>query len=163
MFFGGLSLHLNHLIQSWVGISYWLFGTLPIGLLLSNLDSRQLETSPMISYDQFWIMSTFCYSRAIWVLWATNISVQKIIFFSMKERQGLRVLGGQVPRLYGGTIFGGLGHTWGRWAQSLALISGERGRASVLAGGRGTPVLAGGVGGYPVSAGVPLPYQQDLG
>ena len=27
--------------------------TLPIGLLLSNLDSRQLETSPMASYDQF--------------------------------------------------------------------------------------------------------------
>ena len=24
-----------------------------IGLLLSNLDSRQLETSPMTSYDQF--------------------------------------------------------------------------------------------------------------
>ena len=23
------------------------------------------------------------------------------------------VLGGQVPRLYGGTIFGGVRHTWG--------------------------------------------------
>ena len=50
---GGLSLHLNHLIQSCMEISYRLFGTLPIGLLLSNLDSRQLETSPMTSYDQF--------------------------------------------------------------------------------------------------------------
>ena len=53
VFLGGLSLHLNHLIQSRMEISHWLFGTLPIGLLLSNLDSRQLETSPMTSYDQF--------------------------------------------------------------------------------------------------------------
>ena len=52
-FLGGLSLHLNHLIQSRMEISYRLFGPLPIGLLLSNLDSRQLETSPMTSYDQF--------------------------------------------------------------------------------------------------------------
>ena len=44
---------LNHLIQSRMEISHRLFGTLPIGLLLSNLDSRQLETSPMTSYDQF--------------------------------------------------------------------------------------------------------------
>ena len=40
-FLGGLSLHLNHLIQSRMEIYYRLFGTLPIGLLLSNLDSRQ--------------------------------------------------------------------------------------------------------------------------
>ena len=52
-FLGGLSLHLNHLIQSRMEISYRLFGPLLIGLLLSNLDSRQLETSPMTSYDQF--------------------------------------------------------------------------------------------------------------
>ena len=31
----------------------------------------------------------------------------------MKEQRGLGVLGGQVPRLYGGTIFGGVRHTWG--------------------------------------------------
>ena len=48
---GGLSLHIKHLIQSHMEISYKLFGTLPIGLLLSNLDSRQLETYPMTSYD----------------------------------------------------------------------------------------------------------------
>ena len=30
-----------------------LFGVLPIELLLSNLDSRQLEISPMTSYDYF--------------------------------------------------------------------------------------------------------------
>ena len=51
--FGGLSLHLNHLIQSRMEISYQLFGTLPIGLLLSNLDSRQLMTSPRTLLDQF--------------------------------------------------------------------------------------------------------------
>ena len=71
-FLGGLSLHLNHLIQSRMEISYRLFGTLPIGLLLSNLDSRQLKTSPMTPYDQFWNMSTFGYSRAVWVLWAKS-------------------------------------------------------------------------------------------
>ena len=38
-FLGGLNLHFNHLIQSQVGISYWLFGPLPIGLPLSNLYS----------------------------------------------------------------------------------------------------------------------------
>ena len=27
--------------------------------------------------------------------------------------RGLGVLGGQIPRLYGGTIFGGVQHTWG--------------------------------------------------
>ena len=67
-FLGGLSLHLNHLIQSCMEISYQLFGTLPIGLLLSNLDSRQLETSPMTPYDQFWNISTFGDSRAVQVI-----------------------------------------------------------------------------------------------
>ena len=38
----------------------------------------------------------------------------------MKEQQGFNeswggVLGGQKPRLYGGTIFGGVRHTWGIW------------------------------------------------
>ena len=68
VFLGGLSLHLNHLIQSRMEISYRLFGTLPIGLLLSNLDSRQLETSPMTSFDQFWNMSIFGNSRAVRVI-----------------------------------------------------------------------------------------------
>ena len=58
-FLGGLSLHLNHLIQSRMEIPYRLFGTLPIGLLLSNLDSRELETShdilwPILKYVNFW-------------------------------------------------------------------------------------------------------------
>ena len=45
-FLGGLSLDLNHLIASRTGISFRQFGTLPIGIFLSNLDSRHLMTSP---------------------------------------------------------------------------------------------------------------------
>ena len=64
-FLGGLSLHLNHLIASQVGICYRQFGTLPIGIFLSNLDSRQLDTSLMTSCGHFCHMSTFGDSRAI--------------------------------------------------------------------------------------------------
>ena len=80
IFLGGLSLHLNHLIQSRMEISYRLFETLAIGLLLSNLDSRQLETSPMTSYYQFWNMSIFGDSRAIQVI-CQKRCLQKINFF----------------------------------------------------------------------------------
>ena len=52
-FFGSLSLHLNHLIGLGMGICYWQFGTLPIGIFLSNLDSRQLDTSLIIYYGHF--------------------------------------------------------------------------------------------------------------
>ena len=45
-FLGGLSLHLNHLIGSQLAISFRQFGTLPVDIFLSNLVSRQLETSP---------------------------------------------------------------------------------------------------------------------
>ena len=38
-FLGGLSLHLNHLIAERVSAPYRQFGTLPIGIFLSNLDS----------------------------------------------------------------------------------------------------------------------------
>ena len=65
MFLGDLSLHLNHLIASHLGICYQQFGTLPIGIFLSNLDSRQLDTSLMTSYGHFCHMSTFGDSRAI--------------------------------------------------------------------------------------------------
>ena len=85
-FLGGLSLHLNHLIQSHMEISHRLFGTLPIGLLLTNLDSRQLETS-MTSYDQFWNMSTFGDSRAVRVICQKKMPSENQ-FFSMKEQQG---------------------------------------------------------------------------
>ena len=52
-FLGGLSLHLNHLIGQRLAISFWQFGTLLIGIFLSNLDSRQLKTSLMTSYCHF--------------------------------------------------------------------------------------------------------------
>ena len=52
-FLGGLSLHLNHLIAWRAGISFWQFGTLPIGIFLSNLDSRHLMTSPRTLLGQF--------------------------------------------------------------------------------------------------------------
>ena len=52
-FLGGLSLHLNHLIAQRVSAPYWQFGTLPIGIFLSNLVSGQLETSLMTSYCHF--------------------------------------------------------------------------------------------------------------
>ena len=43
---GGLSLHLNDLIASLMTNYDWPFGTLPFGLFLSNLDTRDLETYP---------------------------------------------------------------------------------------------------------------------
>ena len=52
-FLGGLSLHLNHLIAERVSAHYWQFGTLSIGIFLSNLVSGQLETSLMTSYCHF--------------------------------------------------------------------------------------------------------------
>ena len=68
-FLGGLSLHLNHLIAERVSAPYRQFGTLPIGIFLSNLVSGQLETSLMTSYCHFWNLSTFGDSRAVWVFW----------------------------------------------------------------------------------------------
>ena len=64
-FLGGLSLHLNHLIAERVSTPYRQFGTLPIGIFLSNLDSGQLETSLMTSYCHFRNLSTFGDSRAV--------------------------------------------------------------------------------------------------
>ena len=93
-FLGGLSLHLNHLIQSGMEISYWLFGTLPIRLLLSNLDSRQLETSPMTSYDQFWNMSTFGDSRAVRVICQKKIPSENRFFSRWRSDEALMRCGG---------------------------------------------------------------------
>ena len=45
-FLGGLSLHLNHLIESRMTNYNWPFGTLPFGLFASNLDTNDLETYP---------------------------------------------------------------------------------------------------------------------
>ena len=113
-FLGGLSLHLNHLIAWHMGIFFWQFGTLPIGILLTNLDSRHLMTSPRTLLGQFWHMSIFGDSRAIWVICQKNMPSENR-FFSRWRSDGaskcLGVVGGQIPRLYGGTILGGVWHT----------------------------------------------------
>ena len=68
VFLGGLSLHLNHLIESHMTKYNWPFGTLPFGLFGSNLDTRDLETYPRAYCGHFWNMSIFDDSRAVWVL-----------------------------------------------------------------------------------------------
>ena len=67
-FLGGLSLHLNHLIESRMTNYDWPFRTLPFGLFGSNLDTRDLETYPRTYSGHFWNMSIFGDSRAVWVL-----------------------------------------------------------------------------------------------
>ena len=108
---GGLSLHLNYLIASCTGISFRQFGTLPIGIFLSNLDSRHLMTSPRTLFGQFWHMSIFGDSRAIWVICQKKMPSENQ-FFLDEGAMGLQsvsgFVGGQIPRLYGGTIFGGV-------------------------------------------------------
>ena len=61
-------------------------------------------------------MSTFGDSRAVQVICQKKMPSENRFFLdegAMRLRRGLGVLGGQVPRLYGGTIFGGVRHTWG--------------------------------------------------
>ena len=56
-------------------------------------------------------MSTFGDSRAIRVICQKKMPSENQFFLDegvMRLQQGLGVLGGQVPRLYGGTIFEGV-------------------------------------------------------
>ena len=107
---GGLSLHLNHLTAWRMGISFLQFGTLSIGIFLSNLDSRHLMTSPRTLLGQFWYMSIFGNSRAVRVICPKKMPSQNQ-FFLDEGVTGLQsvseFVGRQVPRLYGSTIFGG--------------------------------------------------------
>ena len=88
-----------------------------------------LKTAWDISYDIFWQLLTYV---NFWKLQGHSSifgkigCLHKINFFSMKEWQGSdkawRVLGGQVPRLYGSTILGGrgvthLGGSAGHWKE----------------------------------------------
>ena len=114
LFLGGLSLHLNHLIAERMSAPYWQFGTLPIGIFLSNLVSGQLETSLMTSYCHFWNLSTFGDFRAVWVFWPKLGVFRKSKFSRWRSDRALMwpgVLGSQITRLYDGTIFGGVWHT----------------------------------------------------
>ena len=59
-------------------------------------------------------MSIFGNSRAIQVICQKKMPSENLFFLdegATRLRWGLGVLGGQVPRLYGGTIFGGVQHT----------------------------------------------------
>ena len=61
-------------------------------------------------------MSTFCDSRAVRVICQKKMPSENRFFLNeeaMRLQRGLGVLGGQVPRLYGGTIFVEVRHTWG--------------------------------------------------
>ena len=63
-------------------------------------------------------MSTFGDSRAIRVICQKKMTSENRFFLdegATRLRRDLGILGGQVPRLYGGTIFGGVRHTGGVW------------------------------------------------
>ena len=99
----------GHLLLAIWGTSHWNFFV-----------KFGLKTAWDISYDILWLILKYV---NFWLLQGHSstlgkiLGLQKINFFSMKERQGfdeaLGVLGGQVPGLYGGIIFGGMWHTWG--------------------------------------------------
>ena len=74
-------------------------------------------------------MSTFGDSRAIWVIRQKKMPSENRFFLDegvMGLWQGMGVLGGQVSRLYGGTIFWGgathLGHLVGHLAQKFRFL-----------------------------------------
>ena len=106
-FLDGLSLHLNHLIESRMTNYNWPFGTLPFGLVGSNVDTRDLETYPRTYSGHFWNMSSFDYSRAVWVLFRKWVVSENQSFLdegaTITTLIGL-VLGGEVPRLNHGPI-----------------------------------------------------------
>ena len=79
-----------------------------------------LKTAWDISYDILWPILKYV---NFWRLQGrlSNLSkkdaFRKSVFSRWRSNEALMrlggVLGGQVPRLYGGTIFGGMPHTWG--------------------------------------------------
>ena len=107
LFLGGLSLHLNHLIESRLANYNWPFRTLPFGLFGSNLDTRGLETYPRTYFGHFWNMSNFDDSRAVWVLFRKWVVSENQSFLDegaiITPLIGLD-LGGEVPRLNHGPI-----------------------------------------------------------
>ena len=115
-FLGGLSLHLNHLITSCAANYDWPFGTFPVGLFGSNLDTRDLETYPRTYSGHFWNMSIFDNSRAVWVLFRKWVVSENQSFLDEGAIVTLLiclVLGGEVPRLNHGPIFLPIQNTWG--------------------------------------------------
>ena len=101
-FLGGLSLHLNHLTASHMTNYDWPFGTLPFGLFWSNLDTRDLETYSRTYSGNFWNMSIFDNSRAVWGLFRKwVVSENHILLGNGWPTPGYSdlTLGGEVPRL----------------------------------------------------------------
>ena len=94
-------------------MSYQLFGALPIGLLLSNLDSRQLLWHLMTNFEICQLLATLGPFEYFGQNPRSSENQSFLDEGVIRLRWGLGVLGGQVPRLYGGTIFGGVRHTWG--------------------------------------------------
>ena len=84
-FLGGLSLHLNHLIESCMTNYDWPFGTFPFGLFGSNLDTRHLETYPT-TYSGHFEIYQFLTIPGPFEYFSENGWSQKIKVFSMKER-----------------------------------------------------------------------------
>ena len=110
-FLGGLSLHLNHLIAQRMSAPYWQFGTLPIGIFLSNLDSRQLETSLMTYYSHFDICQLLATPGPFEYFGQNWVSSENQSFLDEGAtglQSNLGVLAGQMTRLHDGTIFGGM-------------------------------------------------------
>ena len=110
-FLGGLSLHLNHLIAQRMSAPYWQFGTLPIGIFLSNLDSRQLETSLMRYFSHFHICQLLATPGPFEYFGQNWVSSENQSFLhegATGLQSDLGVLDGQMTRLHDGTIFGGV-------------------------------------------------------
>ena len=111
VFLGGLSLHLNHLIAQRMSAPYWPFGTLSIGIFLSNLDSRQLETSLMTYYSHFDICQLLATPGPFEYFGQNWVSSENQSFLDEGAtglQSDLGVLAGQMTRLHDGTIFGGV-------------------------------------------------------
>ena len=89
-FLGGL----NHLIGSRMRISYGSFGTLPIGILFSNLGSGQLMTCPRNLSGEIWHMSIFGDSGAVRVLMPKYRGLRKSIFSRWRSDDCSTRLGG---------------------------------------------------------------------
>ena len=99
----------NFFLAIW-DTSHWNF--------FANFDTRHLMTSPRTIFHQIWNMLLFGDSRAIQVHLPKLGAFRKSIFSQWRSSDSsmrLGVLGGQIPGLYGGTIFGGVQDTWGLW------------------------------------------------
>ena len=81
----GLSLHLNHLIESRMTNYDWPFGTLPFGLFGSNLDTRHLKAYPR-TYSSHFEICQFLMIPEPFEYFSENGWSQKIKVFSMKEQ-----------------------------------------------------------------------------